>query len=137
MKYAVIDTNVLVSSQMTHHEDSATRRTLKLILEGVVTPVVSPVILAEYQEVLSRTKFHIPQEVAKMVIAHFRKYGKTVTPVAYAKPLPDEKDRAFLEAALALFDDGAVLVTGNKRHFPAAGFILTPTEFVEILDTQA
>ena len=27
MKYAVIDTNVLVSSQMTHHEDSATRRT--------------------------------------------------------------------------------------------------------------
>ena len=59
MKYAVIDTNVLVSSQMTHH------------------------------------------------------------------------------AALALFDDGAVLVTGNKRHFPAADFILTPTEFVEILDTQA
>ena len=47
MKYAVIDTNVLVSSQMTHHEDSATRRTLRLILNGDVTPVITPAILAE------------------------------------------------------------------------------------------
>lgn len=95
MKYAVIDTNVLVSSQMTHHEDSATRRTLRLILNGDVTPVISPAILAEYHEVLSRPKLHIRQETAEMVIAHFIKYGKTVTPVAYAKPLPDEKDSPF------------------------------------------
>ena len=65
-----------------------------------------------------------------MVITHFIKYGKTVTPVAYAKPLPDEKDRAFLEAALALFDEDAVLVTGNAKHFPPAPFIVTPAEFI-------
>ena len=131
MKYAVIDTNVLVSSQMTHHEDSATRRTLRLILNGSVTPVITPAILAEYQEVLSRPKLHIHQETAEMVITHFIKYGKTVTPVAYAKPLPDEKDRPFLEAALAMFDDDAVLVTGNAKHFPPAAFVVTPAEFVE------
>lgn len=130
MKYAVIDTNVLVSSQMTHHEDSATRRTLRLILNGDVTPVITPAILAEYQEVLSRPKLHIRQETAEMVITYFIKYGKTVTPVAYAKPLPDEKDRAFLEAALALFDEDAVLVTGNAKHFPPAPFIVTPAEFI-------
>lgn len=37
---------------------------------------------------------------------------------------------------LALFDDGAVLVTDNKRHFPAADFILTPSEFVETINAQ-
>ena len=131
MKYAVVDTNVLVSSQITHHEDSATRRTLRLILNGDVTPVITPAILSEYQEVLSRPKFHIRQEVAEMVIAHFIKYGKIVTPVAYAKPFPDEKDRAFFEAVLAMFDDDAVLVTGNAKHFPPAPFVVSPAEFIE------
>ena len=71
-------------------------------LSSTAMCVITPAILAEYQEVLSRPKLHIRQETAEMVITHFIKYGKTVTPVAYAKPLPDEKDRAFLEAALAL-----------------------------------
>ena len=59
--------------------------------------------------------------------------GRTVTPIAYSQKLPDEKDRVFLEAALALFDDGAVLVTGNKRHFPAADFVLSPSEFIALI----
>jgi len=29
-------------------------------------------------------------------------------------------------------DVGAALVTGNKRHFPNANFILTPSEFVAL-----
>ena len=27
-------------------------------------------------------------------------------------------------------------VTGNKRHFPNADFILSPSEFVEVLNAQ-
>ena len=76
-----------------------------------------------------------PETVAA-TIRYFRERGKNVMPVAYSRNLTDEKDRAFLEAALALFDDGAVLVTGNKRHFPNADFILSPSEFVEVLNAQ-
>ena len=133
MRYAVIDTNVLVSAQMTRHEDSATRRVVKFVFDGYVTPIVTHAILAEYQEVLSRSKFHFRQEVADTIVSHFRKYGKHVEPTSYPQKLPDEKDRAFFEAALALFDEDAALVTGNAKHFPPAPFIMTPAEFVERL----
>lgn len=133
MRYVVIDTNVLVSAQIAQHEDSATRQVVKFVFDGYVTPIVTHAILAEYQEVLSRPKFHFRQDVVNTVVSHFRKYGRFVEPTPYAKTLPDEKDRAFLEAALALFDDGAVLVTGNKRHFPAADFVLSPSEFITLI----
>ena len=136
MRYAVIDTNVLVSAQMTRFEDSATRQVIKSIFDGSVTPVVTPAILAEYQEVLSRPKFHFRQDVTKTVVAHFRDYGRFVEPTPYVKPLPDEKDRAFLEAALAVFDENAALVTGNIRHFPSAPFIVSPAEFVTMIDAD-
>ena len=133
MRYVVIDTNVLVSAQIAQHEDSATRQVVKFVFDGYVTPIVTHAILAEYQEVLSRPKFHFRQDVVNTVVSHFRKYGRFVEPTPYEKTLPDEKDRAFLEAALALFDDGAVLVTGNKRHFPAADFVLSPSEFITLI----
>ena len=59
MRFAVIDTNVLVSAQMTQHEDSATRQVVKFIFDGYVTPIVTHAILAEYEEVLSRPRFHM------------------------------------------------------------------------------
>ena len=135
MRYAVIDTNVLVSAQMTRHEDSATRRVVRFVFGGYVTPIVTHAILTEYQEVLSRPKFHFRQDVTDAIVSHFRKYGRFVEPTPYAKTLPDEKDRAFFEAALALFDEGATLVTGNAKHFPSAPFVVTPTEFVALLET--
>ena len=133
MRYAVIDTNVLVSAQMTRHDDSATRLVVRFIFDGHVTPIVTHTILAEYREVLSRPKFHFRQDVADTIISHFSKYGRLVEPTPYAKPLSDEKDRAFLEAALSLFDQGAMLVTGNAKHFPPAPFVVTPAAFIALL----
>ena len=133
MRYAVIDTNVLVSAQMTQHEDSATRQVIRLVFNGSVTPIVTHAILAEYQEVLSRPKFHFRPDVADTIVSHFREYGRFVKPTPCAMTLPDEKDRVFLEAALALLVEGAVLVTGNKRHFPASDFVLSPSEFAALL----
>ena len=133
MRYAVIDTNVLVSAQMTQHEDSATRQVVRFVFDGYVTPIVTHAILAEYQEVLSRPKFHFRQDVTDTIVSHFRQYGRFVESTPYARALPDEKDRMFLEAVWTLFDEGAVLVTGNKRHFPASDFVLSPSEFVALL----
>ena len=53
--------------------------------------------------------------------------------IYFGKSAPDEKDRIFLEAVLALFDDNAKLVTGNAKHFPDAAFVVSPTDFVATL----
>ena len=132
MKYAVIDTNVLVSSQMTHHDDAATRQVVKAVFDGNVTPIVTQAILAEYQDVLLRPKLHLHEDVAATIVSYFSRYGLFVEPQPYSAGLPDEKDRIFLEAVLAAQSDGAVLVTGNKRHFPDVDFVLTPSEFVAL-----
>ena len=132
MTFAIIDTNVLVSSQMTRHDDAATRQVVKAVFDGNVTPVVTPAILAEYQDVLSRPKLNLHRDVAVTIVSHFSRYGLFAEPQPYSAALPDEKDRMFLEAALGVQSYGAVLVTGNKRHFPSSDFVLTPSEFVAL-----
>lgn len=132
MKYAVIDTNVLVSSQITHHDDASTRQVVKAVFDGHVTPIVTQAILAEYQDVLLRPKLHLQEDVAATIVSHFSRYGLFVEPMHYSDGLPDEKDRIFLEAALAAQDAGAVLITGNVRHFPDVDFVLSPSEFVAL-----
>ncbi len=132
MKYAVIDTNVLVSSQITHHDDASTRQVVKAVFDGYVTPIVTQAILAEYQDVLLRPKLHLLEDVATTIVSHFSRYGLFVEPTPYSDDLPDEKDRIFLEAALAAQDAEAVLITGNKRHFPDVDFVLSPSEFIAL-----
>ncbi len=133
MKLAVIDTNVIVAAQLTKHDDSSTRQVVKAVFNGIVTPVVTNAILAEYADVMSRPKFQIAPEAVSAVVGYFRRHGRFVVPRTYSAPLPDEKDRMFFEAALALFDDDAKLVTGNTRHFPSAPFVVSPAEFAALL----
>ena len=40
----------------------------------------------------------------------------------------DEDDRSYYEVAKLC---NAILITGNKRHFPDEPFIMTPAEFLE------
>ena len=48
--------------------------------------------------------------------------------------LPDSKDQAYLDAALAA--KAAVLITGNKKHFPDSAYqgvrIVSPRQFLEM-----
>ena len=72
MKLAVIDTNVIIAAQLTRHDDAATRRIVKAVFDGIVTPVATPAILAEYAEVMSRPKFCIAPETVSTVVRYFR-----------------------------------------------------------------
>ena len=60
--------------------------------------------------------------------------GELVTPVPLAVALPHPRDLPFLEVANQA---GAVLVTGNLRHFPAkarAGVtVVGPRQFLDLL----
>lgn len=59
MVYAVIDTNIIVSSFITKNPSSATRRVINSMLSGKIKPLYNDEILAEYFDVLSRSKFHL------------------------------------------------------------------------------
>jgi hypothetical protein len=43
--------------------------------------------------------------------------------------MADESDRKFFDAAKTC---GAVLITGNKKHYPPEPFILSPAEFLSL-----
>ena len=46
-------------------------------------------------------------------------------------PMLDEDDRVFYDTAK---ESGAILVTGNTKHFPAESFIMTPSDFLAYLE---
>ena len=53
--YAVIDTNLLVSSLL--KRDSIPAKILDLVISGIIVPLFNEEILEEYAEVLSRKEF--------------------------------------------------------------------------------
>ena len=57
--YAVVDTNVIVSALITKNPDSPPRQVFRAMLTGAIVPLYHPDILAEYEEVLCRKKFHL------------------------------------------------------------------------------
>ena len=132
MIHAVIDTNVLISALLSSKENAATVQLLQKVILGEIVPVYSEKILSEYQEVLQRQKFKFPAEDQIYLLSAIKKYGKHINPVPSDVVLPDKKDLPFYEAAVT--SEGQYLVTGNKKHFPNASFILTPREMLSIMD---
>jgi len=128
---AVIDTNVFVSAFWTDNPASPPMLIYRALLSRKFIPVYSEEIMREYTEVLHRDKFGFPSDRVDEVISLLHELGREIVPAEPGtETFPDPDDRVFYCTALAAQDDGAVLVTGNKRHFPSAGFILTPAEFV-------
>jgi len=62
-KYVVIDTNVLVSALITRNESSPTVQILRFLATGNIVPVYSDEIVKEYNEVLRRAKFKLPESI--------------------------------------------------------------------------
>lgn len=131
MIYAVVDTNVFVSALWTKNTQAATFRVVKLLQEGVFTPLYNDEILAEYEEVLSRPKFPFTKEQIATIIRYVREYGIDSERVPFDDAMPDEDDRVFYEVTLS--KDDAYLVTGNGKHFPKTPIVVTPAEMLEIL----
>lgn len=130
--YAVIDTNVLVSALL--KSDSIPGNVLELMLLGIVTPVLNDQILAEYREVLSRPKFHLPDDVIVPVLERLEHQALFVNKSVVDLELPDPKDLVFYEVVMeGRKAKDAYLVTGNMKHFPIKRFIVTPRQFLDII----
>lgn len=59
MVYAVIDTNILVSAFISKNQTSATKRVVRNVFSHNIKPLYNDEILAEYSDVLHRSKFHL------------------------------------------------------------------------------
>ena len=131
MIYAVIDTNVLVSALITKNPEAATAKVVSLLLDNGFVPLYDADIIAEYEEVLHRSKFPILPEVADALISYIVEHGVEASRVNYDESMPDEDDRVFYEVTLSKED--SFLVTGNLNHYPTSPQVITPADFIKIL----
>lgn len=135
MQYlVVIDTNVIISALLSKHSDAATVQVFNAMLTDQITPIYNDEIIAEYNDVLHRKKFHFPESTIQATINYFRKYGIYADRLSTNENFSDPKDLVFYEVCMAKRDESSMLVTGNMKHFPSKPFIVTPNELLDIIN---
>jgi putative PIN family toxin of toxin-antitoxin system len=124
MTEVVVDTNVLVSGLLTPSGSCAA--IVDRIIEGNITVCYDERILEEYREVLLREKSAFSPDEVNDLLTLMRTFGRKIIPGACEESLPDEKDRPFAEVAKT---SGAVLITGNLKHFSGIVPAVLPSDF--------
>lgn len=133
--YAVIDTNVVVSSFFSKDGTSNPAIIISSILDRSIVPLYNEEILAEYHEVLSRPEFNFKSEKINDIISAFREYGINANRVKIREEVfPDPDDIVFYEVKMSKED--SYLVTGNLKHFPQNPLVVTPAQMVGILRSR-
>ncbi|MCM1297370.1 MAG: hypothetical protein NC311_17670, partial [Muribaculaceae bacterium] len=90
--------------------------------DGRIVPLYHNEILAEYDEVLHREKFHFKESSIQMVLTAVKEFGVEVL--------------IFYEVAMEKRNDDAYLVTGNQKYYPIRDFIVTPAKMMEIIQER-
>ena len=123
----VLDTNVLVSALWS--ADSKPAAIVNAVIAGRFTACYDYRILDEYVKVLHRPKFRFNEWEINSLLDPVIRNGISVI----ADPLPeiafaDESDKKFFEVAKFCH---AYVVTGNIKHYPSDGCIITVADFYE------
>jgi len=126
MKNIVIDTNVIVSAMLSPTGNPAKITALISGSEDIQV-YYSAAVLSEYERVLAYKRLKISTKMQRAILSSFKMFGIQIDPPVSTIPLPDETDRIFYDTAKA---SGAILITGNTKHYPAEPFIMTPAEFL-------
>jgi len=122
----VLDTNILVSSQITQKGNPAL--IVQRVLEGELTACYSHTILHEYAVVLSRSQFHLSEKNNNSLLDGITRMGILVSNWKKSDIIfIDETDRKFYEVAKQTH---AVLITGNLKHYPDDPCVMTPAQFL-------
>ncbi len=122
MMKVVLDTNVLISAALKDKDPEAL--ILYIVEQPDFTWVVSPEILSEYKEVLSRPKFALPEAVLYKWFELLDVVTTTVQANLEFEFPRDQKDAKFLACALAA--KAEFFVTGD-RDFSQAQKLLNTT----------
>lgn len=129
--YAVLDTNVLVSSMLTKNPDSPVVKIFDVIRSDHLIPMYNADIMAEYIEVLHRERFAFNKDLIEKTLSLITQNGINCDKVSVAEVLTDPDDIVFYEVALSRED--SYLVTGNLKHFPKNGRVVSPKDMLEII----
>ncbi len=132
MIYVVIDTNVIVSALISKNPNAATTRVLELALMGEIVPLYDQDVLDEYLEVLTRKKFKLKEDSIQYIIKTITINGIDTLRTSFLEDMPDEDDRVFYE--LSLSEPDSLLITGNSKHFPRTPRVVSPSEFLRIIE---
>jgi putative PIN family toxin of toxin-antitoxin system len=123
----VLDTNILVSALWTPEGNAA--KIIALLPLGKIVPCYNFPILQEYQEVLQRPKLRFSGSKTADLLTTIGQYGLSIVAEPGSVVMADESDRKFYDTAKTA---GAVLITGNTRHYPQETFVVTPAEFLQM-----
>lgn len=121
----VLDTNVLVSALLSPVHPPALILDTILIGENVL--LYDERLMAEYRGVLTLLRFGFDPTDVGTLLEFFQTAGERVICLPSGIVLKDPDDLPFYEVALSGRAD--FLVTGNKKHFPRAPWIVSPAEF--------
>lgn len=99
-----------------------------MVLTGDIVPCYDYRILCEYREVLQRPKFGFSKSEINSLLDWFEAYGRSVLAEPLEDVFVDEADKKFYEVAKFC---GAVLVTGNLKHFPEDPLVMSVADFLE------
>ena len=121
----VIDTNILVSTLWSR--DDAPARVVGLVLNGHLIPCYDYRIMLEYRQVLQRPKFRFRPAEINALLDWIKLAGHSVVSAPAEVSFADEADRKFYEVAKFC---GAVLITGNLKHFPSDDAVMSVSDFL-------
>ena len=128
----VIDTNVVISAAMSPNGKPA--RIMEYVADNNDVQIfLSNAILAEYKDVLSRPQLKISNDKQAKAIDLFTREGRFVEPTKSEVSFIDESDRVFYDVTV---ESGAILITGNAKHYPLVSFVMSPTDFIEQIEYQ-
>ena len=134
--YAVIDTNVIVSSMLKH--DSIPGKILDLVILNIIVPLLNNEILEEYFDVLTRNKFDFNVDDVLKVLDRIKENGIVLNREQTLEDFVDEDDIVFYEIVMSAKNTmDAYLITGNIKHYPVRNYIVTPREMIEIIEEKS
>ncbi len=122
----VLDTNILVSSLWSRN--GAPARVVSMILTGQLIPCYDYRILTEYRQGLSRPRFNFSDGEIDSLLEWIETSGRSIVADPINDPFIDESDKKFYEVAKFC---GAILITGNLKHFPNDPQVMNVSSFLE------
>lgn len=131
--YAVIDTNVIVSSMLKHESIPGT--IVDLINSRIIVPLLNEEILSEYYDVLTRNKFGFDVKDVENLLANIRNNSIFLNREQILEDFIDEDDIVFYEIVMSARNTmDAYLVTGNIKHYPIRNYVVTPKQMIDIIN---
>ena len=133
--FAVIDTNVIVSSML--KSNSIPGWIIKLVSKNIIVPLLNEEIVNEYYEVLTRNEFGLNPLTVNTLLEGIKEKGLYLQRHQSFEQFIDKDDIVFYEIVMSARSTmDAYFVTGNLRHYPIRKYVVTPREMMQIIEKE-